>query len=121
VNTVAIGQGAIAAGTANYGNGVYMGFSAGGSSAASRTGSIAIGQQTAQAGQGENAIAIGYFTPTQFQAANSIVIDTQAAVGTTTANACYINPIRNGGSAGLPASCFNLAYNPTTYEVVYYS
>ena len=29
--------------------------------------------------------------------------------------------ITNGGSAGLPAGFFQLAYNPTTGEIVYYT
>jgi hypothetical protein len=39
----------------------------------------------------------------------------------TTANTFTVKPVRNGGSSGLPAGFYQMAYNPTTGEIVYYT
>jgi hypothetical protein len=46
---------------------------------------------------------------------------TGAALNQTTANTFTVKPVRNGGSSGLPAGFYQMAYNPTTGEIVYYT
>ena len=83
---------------------------------------IAIGHSAGQNNQGANAVAIGHDAGVTSQATNSIIINaTGAALDTTTADTFNVKPVRNAGTSGLPTGFFQVAYNPTTGEFVYYS
>jgi hypothetical protein len=135
-NSVAIGSGAAAtsqgassvaigagAGTNSQGvSAVAVGQGAGGGGQSA--GAVALGSGAGQVSQGVNAIAIGINAAAVLgQAANSIVINaTGVSVDNTTTGSLMIKPVRNGGSTGsLPPGFFNMAYNPTTGEIVYWS
>jgi hypothetical protein len=84
--------------------------------------SVAIGYAAAQINQGASAVAIGFYAGQTSQANNSIVLNaTGSALNQTTANTFTVKPVRNGGSSGLPAGFYQMAYNPTTGEIVYYT
>ena len=82
----------------------------------------AVGYQAGDTDQGANAVAIGKLAGYQTQAANSICINaTGAALTTSTTDTFNVKPVRNAGASGLPTGFFQVAYNPTTGEFVYYS
>lgn len=83
---------------------------------------VALGQSSGITDQGDSAIALGSSAGTTSQAACSIVINaTGAPLENTVTGTTVIAPVRNAGSSGLPAGFFQVAYNPTTGELVYYS
>jgi hypothetical protein len=83
---------------------------------------VAIGQSAGINDQGVEALALGSQAGTTSQAACSIVINASGApLENTVTGTTVIAPVRNAGSAGLPAGFFQVAYNPTTGELVYYS
>jgi hypothetical protein len=131
-------------------NTIAIGTDAGSDSAASSAGqnadAIAIGSHAGGAlgvgGQQANAIAIGTNAGYVFQGANSIAIGSEAgnsgvsagqadnsivlnatgaALTTSTADTFNVKPVRNAGASGLPTGFFQVAYNPTTGEFVYYT
>ena len=84
--------------------------------------SVAVGIGAGNDSQGANAIAIGAYAAQTNQADNSIVLNaTGGALEQTTPNTFTVKPVRNGGTSGLPAGFYQMAYNPTTGEIVYYS
>tara|TARA_R110000868_G_scaffold6296_1_gene35913 strand:+ start:385 stop:1233 length:849 start_codon:yes stop_codon:yes gene_type:complete len=86
------------------------------------TQSVAIGSNAGNLRQGNNAIAIGYDAGRTDQANGSIIINaTGNTLDQTVANTFTVKPVRNAGSGGLPVGFFQVAYNPTTGEFVYYS
>ena len=99
---------------------VAIGTDAGATSQANRA--VAVGYLAGGTAQGNSAVAIGYYAGELNQGNNSIIIN---ATGTdlqqTTANTFTVKPVRNGGSSGLPAGFYQMAYNPTTGEIVYYT
>lgn len=83
---------------------------------------VAVGQSAGITDQGAEALALGSQAGTTSQAACSIVINaTGAPLENTVTGTTVIAPVRNAGSSGLPAGFFQVAYNPTTGELVYYS
>jgi hypothetical protein len=83
---------------------------------------VAIGHWAGQSGQGIQAVAIGFSAGRTSQGNNSIILNaTGANLNQTTANTFTVKPVRNGGSSGLPAGFYQMAYNPTTGEIVYYT
>jgi hypothetical protein len=85
---------------------------------------VALGGSTGD-NQGEYSIAIGYNSgdSTDPQANNSIILNaTGANLNSNVANTFVVKPIRNGGTGGsLPSGFVNMAYNPTTGEIVYWT
>lgn len=83
---------------------------------------VAIGGAAGETGQGVYSVAVGGFAGQTSQANNSIVLNaTGSALNQTTANTFTVKPVRNGGSSGLPGGFYQMAYNPTTGEIVYYT
>lgn len=83
---------------------------------------VALGQSAGISGQGVEALALGSQAGTTNQAACSIVINASGApLENTVSGTTVIAPVRNAGSSGLPAGFCQVAYNPTTGELVYYS
>ena len=118
LQTVAIGTFAGALTQGN--NSVAIGRSAGLDSQGAN--SIAVGNSAGQTNQGLNSIAIGPDAGLSNQANNSIILNASGgSLNQTTANTFTVKPVRNGGSSGLPAGFFQMAYNPTTGEIVYYT
>ena len=119
------GDGAVAIGySAGYSsqgaNATAVGLAAG--SASQGIDAVAVGVGAGNDAQGANAVAIGAYAGQNNQAGNSIVINaTGAALEQTTPNTFTVKPVRNGGTSGLPAGFYQMAYNPTTGEIVYYS
>jgi hypothetical protein len=115
---VAVGQGAGYNGQGNAA--VAIGSDAGGISQGLNA--VAVGAGAGYTGQGINAVAIGIQAGYTNQGANSIILNaTGATLNQTTANTFTVKPVRNGGSSGLPAGFYQMAYNPTTGEIVYYT
>lgn len=83
---------------------------------------VALGQSAGITDQGAEAVALGSQAGTTSQAACSIVINASGApLENTVTGTTVIKPVRNAGSSGLPAGFFQVAYDPTTGELVYYS
>jgi hypothetical protein len=83
---------------------------------------VAVGRQAGQNSQGAFSVAVGRQAGQTSQANNSIILNaTGSALDQTTANTFTVKPVRNGGSSGLPAGFYQMAYNPTTGEIVYYT
>lgn len=83
---------------------------------------VALGQSAGVSDQGAEAIALGSQAGTTNQAACSIVINASGVpLENTVTGTTVIKPVRNAGSSGLPVGFFQVAYNPTTGELVYYS
>jgi hypothetical protein len=83
---------------------------------------VAVGRQAGQNSQGAFSVAVGRQAGQTSQANNSIILNaTGSALNQTTANTFTVKPVRNGGSSGLPAGFYQMAYNPTTGEIVYYT
>jgi hypothetical protein len=124
-NTTAQGLGAIAvgayAGNDNQGQGAVA---LGGGSGVTNQGAnaTALGQSAGITDQGANSVAIGSSAGTTSQAAGSIVINaTGLPLENTTADTLVVKPVRNAGNTGLPVGFVQMAYNPTTGEIVYYT
>jgi hypothetical protein len=82
---------------------------------------VALGQSAGISDQGAEALALGSQAGTTNQAACSIVINASGApLENTTSNTTVIKPVRDGG-VGLPAGFKQVAYNPVTGELVYYT
>jgi len=115
----AIAIGAIA-GNSNQGSGATA---VGGGAGVTNQGAnaVAIGQSAGITDQGIEALALGSQAGTTSQADYSIVINaTGAPLENTVSNTTVIKPVRDGGT-GLPVGFKQVAYNPTTGELVYYS
>jgi hypothetical protein len=85
-------------------------------------GAVAIGDSAGYINQGVNAIAIGKFAGLTNQGNNSIILNaTGVSLDQTANNTFTVKPVRNAGSGGLPVGFFQVAYNPTTGEFVYYN
>jgi hypothetical protein len=90
--------------------------------------SIAIGTFAGTQTQGSNSIAIGYKAGPNYQPANSIVLNASGTeVNGSTANAFYVNPIRQISGSGLTGITlqnnlyFYSMYCPSTSEFVYFT
>ena len=111
------GDGAIAIGNGAGGlnqtrRAIAIGSGAGGSSQSQSA--IAIGYAAGAANQGANSICIGASCGNGSAAANSIALSSTGAIfNPPTANAFFVNPIRNTGVASL------MYYNATSKEVGY--
>lgn len=144
------GSGAVALGyTAGYdtqgNNAVAIGTAAGGLNGKQGDYSIAIGMwsgtATGGARGGANAISIGYQAGMSAVGNNAMVLNSSGqlinssgantiVLNATTpanpyisqANSFFVNPVRNGGTGGsLPSGFYQMAYNPTTKEIIYWS
>jgi hypothetical protein len=83
---------------------------------------VALGQSAGITDQGVEALALGSQAGTTSQAACSIVINASGApLENTVTGTTVIAPVRNAGTSGLPAGFKQVAYNPITGELVYYS
>lgn len=83
---------------------------------------VAVGQSAGITDQGVEALALGSQAGTTSQAACSIVINASGApLENTVTGTTVIAPVRNAGTSGLPAGFKQVAYNPITGELVYYS
>jgi hypothetical protein len=83
---------------------------------------VALGQSAGFTSQGDNALALGDQAGFTNQAACSIVINASGApLENTTTGTTVIKPVRDGGTSGIPAGFKQVAYNPITGELVYYS
>lgn len=111
---------------------------------------VAVGNAAGQYYQGTQAVAIGYLAGNYYQAAYSIAIGTETdttgtnsiAIGyraiaatsstvilnatgdlftSTQANSFFVKPIRHIVNGSLPSGFYNMAYNPTTGEIIYWS
>jgi hypothetical protein len=83
---------------------------------------VAIGQSAGITDQGAEALALGSQAGTTSQAACSIVINaTGAPLENTVTLTTVIAPVRNAGTSGLPVGFKQVAYDPVTGELVYYS
>ena len=109
------------AGQTNQSNqGIAIGVNAGQTNQSNQA--IAIGYNAGSNNQGTNAIAIGAWASYSSQAANSIIINASGAITTaTTTSSFYVNPIRHISTSTLPSGFYNMAYNPTTGEIIYWS
>ena len=86
--------------------------------------SVAIGTFAGQIDQGANSVAIGAFAGQANQAANTIILNASgiALNGNVNVTGCfYVKPIRSIVNGSLPSGFFNMAYNPTTSEIIYWS
>ena len=84
---------------------------------------VGIGHNAGEQNQGVRAVAIGPYAGVLNQHDSSIVINaTSANLNSPDIATFTVKPIRNGGSSGsLPAGFVQMAYNPTTGEIVYYT
>ena len=83
---------------------------------------VALGQTAGAFNQGVEALALGSQAGVNNQASCSIVINASGIpLDNTVSGTTVIAPVRNAGGGGLPAGFFQVAYNPTTGELVYYS
>jgi hypothetical protein len=83
---------------------------------------VALGQSAGFTNQGANALALGDQAGFTNQAACSIVINASGGpLDNTVSNTTVIKPMRDGGTTGIPAGFKQVAYNPVTGELVYYS
>jgi len=118
--TSSVAVGSIAGYSAQGTKAVAVGFGAGGQ--AQGINSVAIGNEAAADNQGNYSVAIGAWAGETSQSNNSIILNaTGSNLNQTTANTFTVKPIRNVASATLPSGFFNMAYNPTTGEIIYWS
>ena len=84
---------------------------------------VALGRLSGQTNQGNSSVAIGSFSGYSSQPANTIILNASGnPVNGTTSNAFFVNPVRLGGILGtIPAGFYNMAYNPTTSEIIYWT
>lgn len=83
---------------------------------------VALGQSAGITDQGAEALALGSQAGTTSQAACSIVINASGVpLENTVTGTTVIKPVRNAGTSGLPGGFCQVAYNPTTGELIYYS
>ena len=82
----------------------------------------AIGYQAGRNTQGDSAVAIGAYAGKTNQHANSVVINaTGSELNSASANAFYAKPVRQVVNGSLPSGFYNMAYNPTTGEIIYWT
>jgi hypothetical protein len=109
-NVIAIGYNA---GQVQYSNAIAIGATSGGGNG--------------QSPQGANSIAIGNLAGSApalnfGQAANSIILNaTGVALTTATTSSFIVKPIRQVVNGSLPTGFYNMAYNPTTGEIIYWT
>ena len=77
-------------------------------------------------GQGNYSIAIGYManantTATTTATSNSIVLNATATELNAPQSGLYVKPIRHITNGSLPSGFYNMAYNPTTGEIIYWT
>ena len=84
---------------------------------------VALGHKAGEVNQGILAVAIGPRAGATNQHESSIVINaTSSNLNSPDLATFTVKPVRNGGSSGsLPAGFVQMAYNPTTGEIVYYT
>lgn len=84
---------------------------------------VAVGQTAGAFNQGVEALALGSQAGVNSQASCSIVINASGApLDNNVSGTTVIAPVRNGGTGGsLPPGFFQMAYNPTTGEIIYWS
>lgn len=118
-NAVAVGY---ASGALNQGqNAVAIGVSAGYDK--QQDYAVAIGNGAGQVNQGTNSVAIGRFAGTATQSTGTIILNATGVALNGVAgqqNSFYVKPVRKVTSAILPAGFLNMAYNPTTGEIIYW-
>ena len=87
---------------------------------------IALGKSAGFHGQGTSAVAIGAYAgtdanPGNVQPANSIVINGTNNFLQAYNQGFYVSPVRYVVNGSIPSGFFNMAYNPTTGEIIYWS
>jgi hypothetical protein len=73
--------------------------------------SIAIGAYSGNSGAGSSVM----------QAPNSIVLNATSATLNATASGLVVKPVRHVTTGSLPSGFYNMAYNPTTGEIIYWT
>jgi hypothetical protein len=119
INSIAIGY---AAANSNQGTeSVAIGVSAG--QTVQGRDAVAIGWQAGATRQGDYSIAIGYKAGVTSQTTGSIIISAGSStfVSSATNAGLYISPVRHVTTSTLPSGFYNMAYNPTTYEIIYWT
>ena len=116
----ALGLGSSAGATDQGNRSVAIGFAAGFNNQGND--SVAIGHNAGEQNQGGSAVAIGSKAGSTSQHNGSIVINaTGANLQSQGINTFTVKPVRNAGASGLPTGFVQMAYNPTTGEIVYYT
>ena len=88
---------------------------------------VAIGNRAGSYNQGAYSVAIGGSAAQTNQHANTVVLNAQGsgnasiALNTDRSNAFFVKPVRRVISATQPAGFFQMLYNPTTGEIVYWT
>ena len=90
---------------------------------------IAIGTAAGNQYQGQDSIAIGHNAGYNTQVANSIILNATGNAVDSVNSGTFIKPIRNLTTTtaysaplhALPSGFYNMAYNPTTGEIIYWS
>jgi hypothetical protein len=85
---------------------------------------VAVGRSAGTNTQGANSVAIGAFAGQANQADNTIILNASGSFVNgvpAQTNSFYVNPIRTIVNGSLPSGFFNMAYNPTTSEIIYWS
>ena len=83
---------------------------------------IAIGNAAGNTYQGANSIAIGESAGYSNQHANTTILNaTGVALDSATTSSFYVKPIRQVVNGSLPTGFYNMAYNPTTGEIIYWT
>jgi len=88
------------------------------------SGSVAIGDRAGFSNQASDSIAIGKRAGFFNQPANTIILNASGfavngVAGQT--SSFYVNPVRQVTGGVLPPGFYNMAYNPTTSEIIYWS
>lgn len=84
--------------------------------------SMAIGFSAGQFEQGYQSVAIGYAAGNWYQNDNTIILNaTDGALNSTSTSSFYVKPIRHITNGSLPSGFYNMAYNPTTGEIIYWT
>ena len=134
-SAIAIGY---SAGQNNQGAGaVAVGTQAGGSQ---QTGAVAVGNYAGGVA-GSYSVSLGYGAGASAVATQSIIVNSSGSFLNTSgantivlnskntlsgyvsqADSFFVNPVREGGNSGsLPSGFYNMAYNPTTKEIIYFT
>lgn len=93
------------------------------------TRSVAIGNRAGEYNQGKYSLALGGGAGQSNMPDNTIVLNatgSDAGGGTaylnpTVGNAFYVKPVRHVTNGSLPSGFYNMAYNPTTGEIIYWT
>ena len=85
--------------------------------------SVAVGNGAGYLNQGPYSVAIGPGAGTANQASGTIIINAaNTALNPGIGNdRFYVNPVRGETGSGLPSGFYQMAYNPITKEIIYYS